>query len=145
MRPLTRCIGNLRSKAIVRSLDTNILARLIVQDDADQYGLAVACFTQTVFVAPTVLMELGWLLQSRYGMDRGSVAASLRDVLSMEGVVTANQPAIDWAIDRFEAGADLADVVHIAASVTASAFVSFDRKISKHAGKSSPIPIEILP
>jgi predicted nucleic-acid-binding protein len=128
----------------VQSLDTNIIARLIVEDDVDQHALAAACFSETVFVAPTVLMELGWLMQSRYKMDRAAVADSLRDVLSMEMVITTNRLGLDWAIDRFEAGADLADVIHVAVSTSASAFVSFDRKLAKHAGKSPPIPIKIL-
>ena len=128
----------------MRSLDTNILARWILRDDAEQSAVAAECLNQKVYITATVLMELGWLLQSRFGLKRDMVAASLRDIVAMTCVEITGQQRIEWAIDRYEAGADLADVIHVAVSVTASTFTTFDRNIVKHCGKTPPIPIETL-
>ena len=90
------------------------------------------------------MLELGWLLQSRYGMDREATKRSLLDVVGIETVRLANQDMMIWAIERFAEGADLADMIHIISSGEAQAFATFDRKIAKHTGPDSPIPIEVL-
>jgi hypothetical protein len=49
------------------ALDTNLLARLLLQDDAAQHAKVKALFkTRQIFTAPvTVLLELVWVLESR--------------------------------------------------------------------------------
>jgi predicted nucleic-acid-binding protein len=49
---------------------------------------------------------------------------------------------VRWAIERFAAGADFADMIHIVAARGAVAFVSFESRLSKLAGTASPMPIE---
>lgn len=47
------------------ALDTNLLARLLLQDDAAQHAKVKALFkTRQIFTAPvTVLLELVWVLE----------------------------------------------------------------------------------
>ncbi len=62
---------------VVASLDTNVLVRLIVQDD-EQQALVVAKLlarhakkSESLFVAVTVMLELEWVLRSRYRFTKG--------------------------------------------------------------------------
>lgn len=54
----------------MKSVDTNVLVRFILGDDPEQSAQAEAIVKEGVFVPITVLLELGWVLGSRYGLDR---------------------------------------------------------------------------
>jgi len=127
----------------VKAVDTNILARYIVRDDARQSAIAEAILAEGVYLPVTVLLETAWLLGSRYGMERADVAATLADLLQLPGIVCEDTEWIAWAIARFAEGADFADMIHLVAARSAAAFVTFDRPIVKAAGSRPPLPIEI--
>ena len=127
----------------VKAVDTNILARYIVRDDARQAAIAEAILVQGVYLPATVLLETGWLLGSRYGMGRADVASTLEDLLQLPGIVCEDTEWIAWAIARFAQGADFADMIHLVAARSAEAFVTFDRIIVKAAGSQPPLPVEI--
>lgn len=127
----------------MRAVDTNVLARLVLADDDAQYGVAVGLLEQPVWVAATVWLELGWVLGKKLG--RPAVAEALAGILAMESVHTFDVEGLDWAIDRYRAGADWADVVHIvSARSIADRFATFDRDIGRCVGETSLIPIETL-
>lgn len=51
----------------MRAVDTNVLVRALVQDDPTQARRAQACLNaQRVYVPVTVILELEWVLRSRY-------------------------------------------------------------------------------
>jgi predicted nucleic-acid-binding protein len=65
----------------VIAVDTNVLVRIIVEDDAHQVELARAFIAaqDRVFVSRVVLLELGWVLGSRtYKLTRETIASSIR-------------------------------------------------------------------
>jgi predicted nucleic-acid-binding protein len=129
---------------LLKSLDTNILARLILRDDERQILLAESIIHEQLFVASTVLLELGWLLMSRYEMSRADVVLNLKDLMLVPNIVIHDPELVEWAVARFASGADFADMIHIIASRPATCFLTFDAKLAKHAGEASPIPVEIL-
>lgn len=128
----------------LKSVDTNILARYVVGDDPDQAARATLALAEPSFVSLTVLLELAWLLSSRYGMDRATLAATLGDIAALPTIHMGEPALVEWAIDRFSAGADVADMIHIIASRNAESFVTFESRLARLAGPDSPIPIETL-
>lgn len=51
------------------AVDTNVLVRLLVNDDARQARRARALFErEEIFISPTVLLESEWVLRSAYGL-----------------------------------------------------------------------------
>lgn len=128
----------------MRAIDTNVVARYLLADDPDQYERSCAIIASGVFVSTTVLLETGWLLLSRYRFPRASAAALLADVVDLPSVSVADPSAVAWALSRFAAGADLADMIHLAEAKPASAFVTFDQSIAHDAGATSLVPIETL-
>lgn len=99
---------------------------------------------QPVWVPVSVWLELGWVLYRRLGLDRGTVAAALSGLLMIETVHVSDRNGLAWAIERYRAGADWADAVHLVASRgVADAFVTFDRGMDRELG-DAPLPIETL-
>lgn len=97
-------------------LDTNVLVRYVVQDDAEQAEAATRLIEdrctpeQPAYIGAVVLAELAWVLRGPYGYQRSQVATVLRQILrTVEFVV--EQPAVAWAaLAEFESGAaDFAD------------------------------------
>ena len=127
------------------AVDTNIVLRLVLDDDEAQVQAARALMARApIFVSLGVLLETGWVLQSRYRMHRLEVADALALVVSLDRIVVARRTLALWAIDRYRDGADLADMVHLASAAKVGAFATFDRRIVKDAGPDAPVVIETL-
>ena len=77
-------------------LDTNILVRLIVEDDPAQTRRAAEflerrCSPQSPgFVNHVTLCEMVWVLGTRYGFDRASIAASVSGFLDSADMAFAD-------------------------------------------------------
>ncbi|WP_343890234.1 type II toxin-antitoxin system VapC family toxin [Sphingomonas oligophenolica] len=128
---------------MIRALDTNILLRLLTGDDADQARVARSIIDEDFIVTATVFIETAWVLRSRYGWNRTKLAQGLRMVIDLPHAVSVPDHAA-WAIDRLEAGADFADMMHIATAAGATRFATFDQGVAKKAGAAAPLSIETL-
>jgi predicted nucleic-acid-binding protein len=122
-------------------IDTNVLARYILQDDEAQAARATAfmesCSAETPgFVSHLVLTELTWLLRHGYGYPKQAVLETLELLLTTDEL-RFEEPALAWAAyhDFRTGNADFSDCLlaqrhhHEGCDVT----VTFDRKASKHA------------
>jgi predicted nucleic-acid-binding protein len=117
------------SAQAVKAVDTNILVRIIAEDDSRQTRIARDIVETGVHVPLTVLLELGWTLGSRYGFGRAQLGAALSGLLDMESIHVDDEPAIRAALDLHARGADLADCLHLVAARGSAAFVTFDRRL----------------
>lgn len=113
----------------MKSVDTNILVRLVTRDDTDQARIAETIVAENVFVPITVLLELGWILSSFYRFDRRKLNAALLALLDNNSIHVDDEPAIRTALDLHAKGADIADVLHLVASKGTEAFVTFDKNV----------------
>lgn len=127
------------------AVDTNVVLRLVLNDDADQVAAVQTLMArEPLFVSLGVLLEAGWVLQSRYGLSRNDVADALSLVASLDRLIVARLPLALWAIERYRAGADLADMVHLVSAAKIGGFATFDRRITREAGPNTPVTIETL-
>jgi predicted nucleic-acid-binding protein len=117
------------SAETVKSVDTNILARLILVDDPVQTPIAEDIVRRGVRVSLTVLLELGWLLGSRGGMSRAEVNLALLKLLDNEAIHVENDAKVRTALELYRKGADLPDVLHLVAARGSEAFVTFDKGV----------------
>ncbi len=97
-------------------LDTNVLVRYIVQDDAEQaraaaYLIEGRCTAQAPgYVSVPVLVELVWVLTAAYRYEKPVVAAVIRQVLLTAEFLVEDREAAWAALREFEtAGVDFAD------------------------------------
>ncbi len=130
----------------MKSIDANVLLRLITADDVHQEAVARALIAaEKVLVPLTVTLECEWVLRSYYKKTPGEIAAALDYITDLDGLIFEHVRGVRWALNRLTAGADFADMIHVLASAdSASAFVTFDGGIRSQAGPDSPIPIETL-
>jgi predicted nucleic-acid-binding protein len=129
---------------LTKALDTNIVARVIVRDDPVQVALAEKALGGPVFISLTVILETVWLLTSRFKMPRRAVVDSLIDLISIPTVECERSVLVEWALERFAAGASIGDMIHIIAASHHSAMLTFDKRMARDAGPDCPIPIEVL-
>ena len=118
----------------MRAVDTNVLARLFVMDDAGQLVAARQAMAEdSIFVPKTVMIELEWVLRGGYGQSRTTIAAAIETILATANVEVEDAPAVARAADWFRRGMDFADALHLASSRHADAFVSFDAALRRRA------------
>ena len=131
---------------MVRTLDTNVLVRLFVIDDSSQTAIAEELVAEPFLLLPSVLAELMWVLTSRYKWSRENIVPQLNYVLGLETATVGSANAVAWALQRYAAGADFADMLHfaLAEELEATSFATFDKRIKPHQVEGSSLRLERL-
>lgn len=112
-------------------------------DDPHQAAVAGAIVEDGFVLTGTVFLETEWVLRSRYGFTRAECAEALRMILDLPGAADVPGHA-HWAVGQLAAGADFADVMHLATALGATRFATFDAGLAAQAGPNTPLPIETL-
>lgn len=129
---------------MIKAVDTCIIARWLMRDDPVQTSLADRIMQGPIEITHTVLLELGWLMTSAGRMTREQFAETVLQLLTIEQAVVDQRAKLRWAIERYRAGADWADMIHIASVDAADSFVSFERKLDRRAGPGAPVRVEVI-
>jgi predicted nucleic-acid-binding protein len=123
-------------------LDTNVLVRYIMQDDAVQSAAASRLLesltTETPgFVPMVAAVELAWVLSSAYELDRRQMVEAFEALLRTKEIVVERAEVI-WKALRLFAGsnADFADclIERSAAEAGCTRTMTFDRAAAKGCG-----------
>lgn len=123
----------------MRAVDTNVLVRALVRDDAAQAAKAEEILARDeVFVPVTVMLELEWVLRSRYGFTAETVAQALALLCAMPRVSVGEADAVRQAAARVAKGWDFADALHHALSQGCEDFLSFDEQLIKRSARAVP-------
>lgn len=111
--------------------DTNVLLRVILDDDESQQQVATETLERAELVAISVqsLCEFVWVLDRGYKTARSNIAAALRQLLGLSNVAV-NRPAAEAGLRVLEAGGDFADgvIAFDGGWLGGTTFVSFDKK-----------------
>ena len=124
----------------MRTLDTNVVVRLLIGDDPQQTPIAEQAFLAAiasggVYLPDVVLAEVAWVLRG-YDLERATRYQLLERLVRTRGVVVDDIDAvIDAVIDaleQFRLGGDLADQLILARAAATGALpvLSFDRRFS---------------
>ena len=120
------------------ALDTNVVLRLIVGDDAKQARAAEKLVAaQPCTVAPSVLMECEWVLRGSYRLDTEVIAASFRDLLALQHIDALEPVLTQQVLQAYEAGLDFADALHALQRREGDRFATFATAAS-HAARHAP-------
>ncbi len=85
----------------MRAVDTNVLVRLIAQDDEDQTTAAVNFVHGGVWVSLLVLTEMVWVLASSYDRSPDQVAAAIDILLDNDSIVLQDADVVGRALAEF--------------------------------------------
>ncbi len=112
------------------TVDTNVLIRAVVRDDAKQAERAAKLLTNAdlIAVALPCLCEFVWVLRRVYGFTPADVASAIRALLDAASTET-NRPAAEAGLAVLEAGGDFADgvIAFEGQWLGGETFVSFDQ------------------
>lgn len=136
-----------RAADAVTALDTNVLVRFLVEDDATQAAAAAAVVERAVaadeplFVSDIVLCETVWVLAGSYRVPRAEILAVLRDLLRARHLAFASPDQITRALDAFGKGkGEFADYLirEHARTAGCDTVVTFDRALLNERGFARP-------
>ena len=127
------------------AIDTNVLVRLLVNDDEAQGSRARAAFeVEDIWIGKTVLLETFWVLRSVYDFDDTSIARAIEGALGLPRVQVEDSERVKLALAAVVDRIDIADALHVASTPgDARAFATFDRDLARR-GKGRLGPIEVL-
>ncbi len=112
------------------SVDTNILVRAVVRDDAEQARTAIRTLkgASVIVVVTPCLCEFVWVLRRVYRMKTAEIGAAIK-ALAATGNVEMNRPAVEAGLAMLEEGGDFADgvIAYEGAWMGGETFVSFDK------------------
>ena len=124
----------------VRTLDTNLVVRLLIGDDPQQTPIAEQAFLDAiasggVYLPDVVLAEVAWVLRG-YDLERTTRYQLLERLVRTRGVAVDDIDAVIDALEQFRLGGDLADqlILARAAATRALPVLSFDRRFAASAG-----------
>jgi len=124
-------------------LDTNVLVRWIVEDDSVQAARVQKLFNEvrasdgTLYVPSSVMLELEWVLRSRYGFDKPEVLRAFNALLESRELEFEAEWALEWALHLYRQGpAEFADCLHagLCGAADHAPLLTFDDNASKLAG-----------
>ena len=127
----------------MKALDTNVLVRFLVNDDAGQSQQVYSLFKQAennqqrLFVPLLVVLETIWVLQAVYSVDAPDILAALNDLLMMPVLLFEAQPVLHAFIGAAKGNNfDLADllIAHAARGSNCDSVLTFDKKAAKFSG-----------
>lgn len=98
------------------AFDTNVLVRLLVKDDPDQFATALALLEgateaeEPCYLSDAVLCETVWVLASQYDASRSDILAAMTEIVADGRYAFDSAKAVRQALRAFEHGrADFSD------------------------------------
>lgn len=125
------------------AFDTNVLVRLLVEDDPEQFAAATAVLERAAeagercYLADAVLCETEWVLTSLYRAGRDDILATLAALVADSRYTFDDAEALGEAIRAYETGgAEFSD--HLIGARArrrgARTTYTFDRKLKNREG-----------
>ena len=127
------------------ALDTNVVIRLLVGDDAAQAQAAEQLVsTEPCMVSMSVLMECEWVLRACYVLQAAAIEGSFRDFLNLANVSAVDPVLAQRVLDAYASGLDFADALHAAQCPDGQRLMTFDKNFAKNARKSGLHGVTLL-
>jgi predicted nucleic-acid-binding protein len=130
----------------VITLDTNLLARLLLRDDTRQHEQVKRLLAQPgSFTAPvTVMLELVWVLEVN-DCTRAEIVNGLGLLLGLPNFGPERPEALRRALHWYREGMDFADALHLALSAHTQQVSTLDKAFVRQARRAgAPPPVVSL-
>ena len=119
-------------------LDTNVLARFYIEDEADAESRrqratarALLASERKFFVPLTVVQELEWVMRGAYGFSRDEAVKVFGHLLNLPNLDVDAAAAVRQATEWHRRGLDFSDALHLALSGSCSELSTFDRNLAR--------------
>jgi predicted nucleic-acid-binding protein len=122
----------------MRAVDTNVLVRLAVRDDARQVSIAEAFVANGAWVSQLVLLEFVWVLTSVYGFNRAEVGSAVEILVNHAQLTIEGSEMVLAALGQFRkaTGSAFSDCLLLEAARKAGHLPlgTFDRDLARLSG-----------
>ena len=119
----------------MRAVDTNLLVRLVVRDDAGQANAAEAYVAKGAWVSHLVLAETLWVLDAVYNRSPAQIASALDRLLNHRELTFQDADVVALALKHFRARPSLGFsdclVLEIARRAGHLPLGTFDRNLAR--------------
>jgi len=119
----------------MRAVDTNLLVRLVVRDDADQVNAAEAFVSKGAWVSHLALAETLWVLDAVYNRSPAQIASAIDRLLNHRELTLQDADVVARALDRFRSRPSLGFsdclVLEIARKAGHLPLGTFDRSLAR--------------
>ena len=132
------------------AFDTNVLLRLLLDDEETQSRQVEAIVRQVVAAGDRILLpdivlcELFWVLRSVYQLPKADVVRTFQRLLAAEEFAFMDRPAVSQSLESYANGtAGFSDYLIGQSATVAGATMTyaFDRALRRTAGFSHPAPV----
>jgi len=114
------------------ALDTNVVIRLLVADEAVQAERARKLIAENeILIATTVLLECEWVLRSAYKFEADAIGRALEKLIGLHQLRLTEPTVVQDALRAYRQGLDFAEALHLSGSREADCFATFDRTLRK--------------
>lgn len=125
------------------AVDTNVLVRLLVDDNQAQHRASKALFAaEDVYIPDSVLLETEWVLRAAFDFSPTEICTALRLVCGLPNVTLSDGQRIAQILEWHETGFDFADAFHLALCKDQEALKTFDAAFIRKARKHSDLRVE---
>lgn len=129
------------------AIDTNVLVRFLVNDDAEQAAaarelMAAASRQAPVFLCREVVVETVWVLERAYRFSRARIADMLVELTAADGlVIEAADDVAEAAAGYRRGGVGFSDLMILAACRRSEAqpLFTFDQQFAALDGAALPV------
>ena len=122
----------------MRAVDTNVLVRLLVRDDAEQVRIAESFTSAGAWVSHLVLAEAMWVLDAVYERTAQQITAAIEMLLNHKDLTIQDADVVTKALGHFRRRPALGFsdclVIEIARKAGHIPLGTFDRDLSKVEG-----------
>ena len=122
----------------MRAVDTNVLVRMLVRDDARQLAAAEEFVSKGAWVSHLVLAETLWVLDAVYERSAKQIGAAVQMLLTHAELTLQDSDVVAAALTQFRARPSLGFsdclVLEIARKAGQLPLGSFDRQLAKLEG-----------
>jgi predicted nucleic-acid-binding protein len=118
------------------AVDTNVIVRLLTEDEKSQYQKSVSLFRRhDILISTTVLQETEWVLRYSYRFNRRDINKALLGLAGLENVYIDNPTMLMQALDWHAQGLDFSDALHLSHTSRDNPFYTFDQQLISTASK----------
>lgn len=92
----------------MKGLDPNVLVRLLVRDDPKQFNAAKLAIErgtakgELFVVSLLTMLEVEWVLRSRYGFDKTAIITVFRALLEARDMLIEEEQALEQGLHHYE-------------------------------------------
>lgn len=133
----------------MNALDTNILVRYFVdnpfdEEDVRQHTIAKKVIKERCYVSLTVILEMAWVLKSRYKLSHSDIAQAVMLLCRASNIRIENQHLLVEATGLYANGMDFADALHWVQASHCERLYTFDQRFIKKSEKATNSFIPVI-